>query len=231
MSPFCLPLPQFGATRKSPTHCEDYSPPRGLFPSRPLKYTSKDVFLFRGRLIGRTPAFGAGYSGSSPGPGAIFSSRTLLTVLKSFALECGGSPPLLRLHAPPTNHSSSTDHAQATLASTPTSRVPHRFSLLRCYSLTRQPGNSHHVRTASGTFFRNGICEQDLPQLQVWPAALSGGHARRTCGCAAFTGNLYGIVDLLGYHHHQKHHGLKDREGTSQVRGSELSLGGRGFSP
>jgi hypothetical protein len=42
---------------------------------------------------------------------------------------------------------------------------------------------------------------------------------------------LYGIVDLLGYHHHQKHHGLKDREGTSQVRGSELSLGGRGFSP
>jgi hypothetical protein len=44
-------------------------------------------------------------------------------------------------------------------------------------------------------------------------------------------GNLYGIVDLLGYHHHQKHHGLKDQEGTSQVRGSELSLGGRGFSP
>ena len=28
--------------------------------------------LFRGRLIGRTPAFGAGYSGSSPDPGTNF---------------------------------------------------------------------------------------------------------------------------------------------------------------
>jgi hypothetical protein len=30
--------------------------------------------LFRGSAIGSTPAFGAGYPGSSPGPGAIFFS-------------------------------------------------------------------------------------------------------------------------------------------------------------
>jgi hypothetical protein len=33
--------------------------------------------LFRGSAIGSTPAFGAGYPGSSPGPGAIcFALRT-----------------------------------------------------------------------------------------------------------------------------------------------------------
>src|ERR1700743_546018 len=48
---------------------------------------------FRGRLIGRTPAFGAGYHGSSPCPGAIFPSHSerLTTSLMCRSRVCPSS--------------------------------------------------------------------------------------------------------------------------------------------
>ena len=45
--------------------------PIGLIPSLTLLYLGPEQF--RGSAIGSTPAFGAGYPGSSPGPGATFS--------------------------------------------------------------------------------------------------------------------------------------------------------------
>ena len=45
--------------------------------------------LFRGSAIGSTPAFGAGYPGSSPGPGAILLSISQQITATSFSSNLG----------------------------------------------------------------------------------------------------------------------------------------------